>query len=46
MGEYRHDVLEAADVPPWDETIRGEEQGASPESSNACETEARAPQHA
>jgi hypothetical protein len=46
MGEYRHDALDEADVPPWDATIRGEKQGASPESSNACETEAGAPQHA
>jgi hypothetical protein len=46
MGEYRRDVFEAADVPPWDATIRGEKQGGSPESSNGRETEARAPQRA
>jgi hypothetical protein len=46
MREYRHDVLEAADVPPRDATIRGEKQGGSPESSSARETEARAPERA
>jgi hypothetical protein len=46
MRKYRHHVLEAVDGPPRDTTVRGEKQGSSPESSSACETEARAPQNA